>query len=98
MSHPAIHQGTRRGFTLIELLVVVAITAVLASLAFASLARALQQGQSVQSSGNLRQLTMANMAYAAEHGTFAPAADRSNRRRWHGTRIGTGKFDPTKGF
>jgi prepilin-type N-terminal cleavage/methylation domain-containing protein/prepilin-type processing-associated H-X9-DG protein len=94
-----VHSDERGGFTLVELLAVVAIIAVLASLAFAGLMRAIQQGQSVQSSGNLRQLTMANMAYAAEHGTFAPASDRQNQRRWHGVRAGAlGKFDPSKGF
>lgn len=76
-----------------------AIIAILASLSYAVVMHAIQQGQSVQSSSNLRQLTMANMAYAADHGTFCPASDRQNRRRWHGARGGgTGKFDATKGF
>jgi prepilin-type N-terminal cleavage/methylation domain-containing protein/prepilin-type processing-associated H-X9-DG protein len=99
MRCPAIHSFKQRGFTLIELLVVVAIITVLASLTFAGIMRALQQAQSVQSSNNLHQLTIANITYAAEHGTFAPAADRQNRRRWHGARAGaTSKFDATKGF
>jgi prepilin-type N-terminal cleavage/methylation domain-containing protein/prepilin-type processing-associated H-X9-DG protein len=88
----------QRGFTLIEVVVVVAIISILASLTFAGVLRALQQGQSVQSSSNLRQLTLANTAYAADHGCFAPASDRQNQRRWHGSRSGSGKFDGTKGF
>jgi prepilin-type processing-associated H-X9-DG protein len=81
-----------------ELLVVVAIMGILASLLYAGVLRAIESGQSVQSSGNLRQLTMANMAYAADHGTFAPASDRQNQRRWHGSRSGAGKYDGTNGF
>lgn len=99
MRRGAAHRLASGGFTLVELLVVVAIITVLASLVYTGVLRALQQGRTVQSASNLRQLTMANVAYAADHGNFAPAADRQNARRWHGARGGPkGKFDATKGF
>jgi prepilin-type N-terminal cleavage/methylation domain-containing protein/prepilin-type processing-associated H-X9-DG protein len=98
-SRGGVNSLRRPGFTLLELLVVMAIIGILASLTYAGVMHAIQQAQSVQSSSNLRQLTMANMAYAADHGTFCPAGDRQNARRWHGARGGpTGKFDATKGF
>ena len=86
-------------FTLLELLTVISIVALLVLLVCTGLAKVIRSGQSVQSSNNMRQLTAANAAYAADHGTFVPAADRQNARRWHGARTGSsGAFDPTKGF
>jgi prepilin-type N-terminal cleavage/methylation domain-containing protein/prepilin-type processing-associated H-X9-DG protein len=89
----------RRGFTLVELLTAVAIVAILTVLASGSVMRSIRSGQSVQSCNNLRQLTLANVAYASDRGTFAPASDRQNRRRWHGARTSSnGKFDARQGF
>jgi hypothetical protein len=92
-------RGRVEGFTLVEILVVFVMVAVLATLAFGALSRAIRAGQEMQSSNNLRLLTLGNLTYAAEHGTFAPACDIQNVRRWHGARVGgSGPYDATKGF
>ncbi len=89
----------RIGFTLIEMLVVVAILAVLISLTVRSVSRGILSAQQAQSMSNLRQLVMANLAYATEHQRFAPADDQWNTRRWHGARTSIdAPFDPTQGF
>ena len=42
---------------------------------------------------------IANTTYLADHGVYCPADDRSNNRRWHGSRSSSGgRFDPTLGF
>jgi prepilin-type N-terminal cleavage/methylation domain-containing protein/prepilin-type processing-associated H-X9-DG protein len=88
-----------RAFTLIELLVVVIIIAVLAALIFPALSQAKERGYATKSSQNLRQLTAANMAYAAEQGFYAPADNKQNTRRWcAGMNTGSSEFDPTKGY
>jgi len=79
----------RAGFTLIELLVVVAIVALLVSLLLPSLAAAREAGRSAVCSSNLRQLPLANEAYANDHrGRYAPGASDflANLSRWHGSR------------
>jgi prepilin-type N-terminal cleavage/methylation domain-containing protein/prepilin-type processing-associated H-X9-DG protein len=57
----------RRGFTLIELLVVIAIIAVLLAILIPVGRAAREQGQRAVCLSNLRQLTMAWIAYADEH-------------------------------
>jgi len=84
-------------FTLIELLVVVAILGILISLALPALAKTIESAQSVQSTANLRQLVTANVAYAAENGSYCPANNRANTMRWCAKKVG-GKFDPTQGY
>jgi prepilin-type N-terminal cleavage/methylation domain-containing protein len=56
------------GFTLIELLVVITIIAILAALLFPVLSGVREKAFRVQCLGNLRQLAMANLQYAAESG------------------------------
>lgn len=89
-----------RGFTLLEMLVCVLVIAILTALAAGALAKAWEMGRKAGSMSNLRQLALANIAYAADNeGFFCPAQDPSNRIRWHGARSSIGaKFDPTKGY
>ncbi len=84
---------------MIELLVVITIIAVLAGLLLAGVTSAHSAAQATECTSNLRQLAMANMAYAADHGgQFVAAQDPTNLIRWHGVRSSTSKvFDPTKG-
>lgn len=88
----------RKGFTLVELLVVLVVVAVLAVLGFGSFQKALTAARIARSSSNLAQIAAANLLYVADYGTFAPADDRSNNKRWHGARSAGGPFDPTGGF
>lgn len=88
----------QRAFTLIELLVVIAVIAILAALTFPSLRAAKENGLIARSTSNLRQLATANFSYVADHGTFVPAADSSNNRRWCAQRLSDGTFDARKGF
>ncbi len=93
------HAREARAFTLLELLVVLLVIALLAALLIPALGEARQHSYATRSSQNLRTLTAANLAYAADLGTYAPADDRWNNRRWHGERsTSTGAFDPTRGF
>jgi prepilin-type N-terminal cleavage/methylation domain-containing protein len=84
-------------FTLVELLVVVAILGILIALAIPALAKTIETAQSVQSTSNLRQLVTANMAYAAENGSYCPADNKANNMRWCAKKAGT-KWDATLGY
>jgi len=55
------------GFTLIELLVVIAIIAVLAALLFPTFGKSKQQAQRIVCTGNLKQLSVAWVLYAADN-------------------------------
>lgn len=95
----------RRAFTLIELLIVVAVVALLIGLLLPSLAFARRSAQAVLGQSNLRQLQLANHAYANDHDDrFMPAAEAlspgsgqpENLKRWHGTRPSQSEpFTPT---
>jgi prepilin-type processing-associated H-X9-DG protein/prepilin-type N-terminal cleavage/methylation domain-containing protein len=89
------------GFTLVELLVVIAVLGLLASLLLPALSGALRSSQRAACASNLRQLVLANHAYAADHGAFVAAAEDiwgRNRMRWHGTRsAGTRPFETSGG-
>jgi len=76
ISEPVIAKGTTHnkpgqacapGFTLIELLVVIAIIALLLAILFPVLRSAREMGQRAVCLSNLRQLTLAWLAYAEEH-------------------------------
>ena len=86
-------------FTLLELLAVIVIIAVLATLLLPAFRSAKLHSYAIRSSQNLRQLVAANIAYATDQGSYAPADNKSNNRRWHGGRTGAGgRFDPARGF
>jgi len=95
-----IGRGKTSGFTLVELLVTITILAILAGLVWPAASRAIKQAKASRSMSNLRQLVIANHAYAAENdGYYCPAQDARNLVRWHGARTSTRKpFDPKKGF
>ena len=96
---PAGARTAARAFTLIELLVVIVIVAILAALLMPAFRAVKLHGYAIRSSQNLRQLVTANTAYAAEQGFYAPADEKTNKRRWHGARTSVGSpFDPTRGF
>jgi prepilin-type N-terminal cleavage/methylation domain-containing protein/prepilin-type processing-associated H-X9-DG protein len=93
------HSPPAGGFTLIELLTVVAVIAILIGLTVPVVTHVKQSGWATRSSSNLRQLAVANMAYLSDHGCYAPADDRWNLKRWHGSRSGTNEpFDPASGY
>ena len=68
------------GFTLIELLVVIAVISLLIALLIPALRAAKEQGQRAVCMSNLRQLTLAWIAYATEHDSrLAPGRAFGNR-------------------
>ncbi len=62
----------KRGFTLIELLVVISIIALLIALLLPAVKRAKDSAQLAICNNNLRQLTIAVLAYAGDHQDFFP--------------------------
>jgi prepilin-type N-terminal cleavage/methylation domain-containing protein len=88
----------RQGFTLVELLIMLVVIAVLSLIGFGSLQKAVTAARIARSSQNLGQLAAANLLYVSDHGTYAPADDRTNNKRWHGARKGGQAFAPEDGF
>jgi len=83
------HPRHRVGFTLVELLVIIAILGLLIGLLLPALAAARDYGRRAACSSNLRQLYLANAAYANENQRYVAAAPdmmRQNMKRWHGVR------------
>ena len=64
--------NSRSGFTLVELLVVLGVIGLLAGLLLPALAQARLRGQSAQAMNNLRQLGLAWLLYADDHGGRLP--------------------------
>ena len=91
----------KTGFTLIELLVVIAIIGLLAALLLPALSQARESGRQAVCAGNLRQLYLANLLYAGDQRSYAPAAPDiwgNNLIRWYGTRPDVGvPFDSRTG-
>jgi len=65
---------SQRGFTLIELLVVIAIIGILASILFPVFARVRETARGISCNSNLKQIGMALMMYAEDHGGNWPIA------------------------
>jgi len=91
----------RSGFTFVELLVVIAVISIVAALVFPALASARKKSSRSVCASNLRQLALANFAYAADHGSFVAAAGDiwgRNVTRWHGSRRSRAEsFDASNG-
>jgi prepilin-type N-terminal cleavage/methylation domain-containing protein len=62
----------RQGFTLVELLVVIAVVGILAGMLLPALARSRARAQGVYCLNNTRQLTLAWLMYADDHGSRLP--------------------------
>ncbi len=71
----------RSAFTLIELLVVISIIALLIGILLPALGAARETARSAACSSNLRQMGVANMAYAADHGGAIPIGYDSTTKR-----------------
>lgn len=78
-----------RAFTIVELLVVLSITALLLGLLLPALSSARAGARAATCASNIRQLSLANLTYAADHrGRLAPGASDflANLHRWFGSR------------
>ena len=88
-----------RGFTLIETLIVIVIIAVVSTVGFQAFRDLRMRANQAASTTNLRQIAAANLLYAADHFSYCPFGDPTNRIRWHGGRDSAGgPFDPEKGY
>lgn len=72
-------------FTLIELLVVVAIIVALLAMLLPSLNNAIAIGNAASCASNVKQMSLAHLAYSADyHGTHAPASTAVGEHHWLG--------------
>jgi prepilin-type processing-associated H-X9-DG protein/prepilin-type N-terminal cleavage/methylation domain-containing protein len=87
------------GFTLVELLVGLAIVAILAVLLLSVVSRVRERADATQCMSNLRQIALANIAHAGDHGgEFVQGTEMSNLKWWHGVRASANApFDPSLG-
>lgn len=89
-----------QAFTLVELLLGITIVALLFLGGLSLWKYGVLRANIKVSSENLRQLVVANLGYAADHGGwYCPAQDERNLTRWHGGRGSLEEeFSPDKGF
>ncbi len=102
------NEKTNNAFTLIELLVVISIITTLLGVMLPCLGRAKSKCRAVVCKSNIRQLFIANTAYALSNDDFYVRAAKDieggsgGRYRWHGVRKNpypsvNDPFDPSKG-
>ncbi len=81
-----VRSGGRRAFTLVELLVVISIIGVLIALVMPAMSRAREAAIRTQCSSNIRQLQMAQVAYAtANDDEILAAGDGTEQGSWIGS-------------
>ncbi len=92
--------SSQSGLTMIELLITTSIVLTLIGISLPVLTKVREQGWLAQSTNNIKHLATANLAYAADHGRFAPSENvRTNNKRWCGGRSGNDQnWDPTQGY
>jgi len=96
---PMTRRRTCGGITLLELIVVITILVVLSALMVGVVQLARSRSDAAQCVNNLRALAEANIRYSTDNGgRYCFAMDKSNKVRWHGTRVSLkAQFEPTKG-
>lgn len=86
--NPVSKHNATSGFTLIELLAVIVIIGILASILIVTVGKVRESGHATQCGSNLRQIQLANILYAQEHGgkyVIAAIGDGSGtdpERKW----------------
>ena len=95
MGHGSIQSGRRRdGFTLVEVLTVIFVITVLIALLLPAMVSARRQAQVLQCSSNLRQVTLALINYATEHGGSFPPNSVQIEQYWFQEPM-IGRYIPT---
>ncbi len=92
---------SQSAFTLVELLITISIISLLLAILLPSLSSAREQARTTVCASNIRQITIANLAYSIDHNDhLCPGAKNflTNLHRWHGSRPFVNQpFNPTSG-